>query len=547
MVNKGKVSMAKDPSIARKVRKLRASRDGWKERAAKKQQQLKRLRVTVRDLSVSRNYWKARFQELEQSVQPVQHSSTVNPGALPLLDLVWGVDQPATSQEDLASFQPITSDDLISAKGHVYPLLLVRLALTWVCDAHSSYRAAALLFSTLNGLGMAVGPCAETIRLWLLRVGLFLLRRPVPPYRDWVYLVDLTIRLGQHKCLVILGISLAQFRRNGCRLEHHDVHILSVQVLPHSSAKTIARHLHEVCQRTGTPLEIVSDHGSDILAGIRLFRAEYTEVIEIYDVTHALGILLEHQLEPDARWNVFVKDCQRTRQQLQQTTGSFLQPPAWRQKSCYLNLESHLAWANDMLLLLNAKADETVAKQLGLSVEQSRAWLEEKLGWIQGYQDEIRQWSYFVKIVKCAEEEIKQKGLRQSSWQRIRQHLQQGKPVSQREKHFRLQTLKLVRDEGAKVPARQCYVGSIDVLESLFGKYKELAERGPCREITANVLMIPLFVTPLTAELLREALESVHEQDVRLWVDDHLESTPQKKKRIVLAASHEKSEDLDLG
>ena len=97
------------------------------------------------------------------------------------------------------------------------------------------------------------------------------------------------------------------------------------------------------------------------------------------------------------------------------------------------------------------------------------------------------------------------------------------------------------------MPARQCYVGSNDVLESLFGKYKELAEHGPCREITANVLMIPLFVTPLTAELLRQALESVHEQDVRLWVEHHLESTPQKKKRIVLSASHEDSARPDLG
>jgi hypothetical protein len=29
----------------------------------------------------------------------------------------------------------------------------------------------------------------------LLRVGLFLLRRPLPPCTDWVYLLDLTIQL----------------------------------------------------------------------------------------------------------------------------------------------------------------------------------------------------------------------------------------------------------------------------------------------------------------------------------------------------------------
>src|SRR5829696_2142418 len=101
-----------------------------------------------------------------------------------------GVDEVPASPPDSratssSAFQPITAEDLLSAKGHFYPLFLVRLALTWVCDAHSSYRAASLIFSTLTGLGITSGPCAETIRLWLLRVGLFLLRRPLPKYHDW--------------------------------------------------------------------------------------------------------------------------------------------------------------------------------------------------------------------------------------------------------------------------------------------------------------------------------------------------------------------------
>ena len=99
----------------------------------------------------------------------------------------------------------ITLEELACAKGHVYPLLLVRLALTWACEAHTSYRGIALIFASLRGVVAAVGPCAETIRLWLLRVGLFLLRRPLPRCLDWVFLVDLTIQLGTHKCLVILG------------------------------------------------------------------------------------------------------------------------------------------------------------------------------------------------------------------------------------------------------------------------------------------------------------------------------------------------------
>jgi hypothetical protein len=439
----------------------------------------------------------------------------------------------------------ITADELLAAKGHVYPLFLVRMALDWVCDAHTSYRAAAFIFSTLTGLGIAFGPCAETIRLWLLRVGLFLLRRPLPPCTDWVYLLDLTIQLGQHKCLVILGISLARFRASGYRLDHHDVYVLSVQVLTHCTAETIDKHLTEARQRTGTPLQVVSDHGSDVWAGIRLFRGKYPTVIETYDITHGLAIVLKRYLEPDARWDGFVKGCQRTRQQLQQTAGSFLQPPAWRQKARYLNLEGHLVWANNMLLVLDAKANATVTEKLGCGAEQGEKWLEEKLGWLSEYQEDVRQWSCFQKVVKCAETEIKHNGLRGSSQRRIQQAMQDDKPVTERERQFLREVMKLVRGEGVKVPARQHYVGSTDVLESLFGKYKELADHGPCREITANVLMIPLFATALTATLLKQALESVHEHDVRLWVEQQLGVSPQKKKRAVLDAARQACKDPD--
>ena len=79
------------------------------------------------------------------------------------------------------------------------------------------------------------------------------------------------------------------------------------------------------------------------------------------------------------------------------------------------------------------------------------------------------------------------------------------------------------------MPVRQRYLGSTDVLESLFGKYKDLAEHAPSREITANVLMIPLLVTPLTPELLRQALETVRGQDVEQWLEEHL-GLPRRRK-----------------
>jgi hypothetical protein len=417
---------------------------------------------------------------------------------------------------------------------------LVHLALTWVCEAHGSYRGVALIFSSLQGVVAAAGPCAETIRLWLLRVGLFLLRRSPPRYSDWVFLVDLTIQLGEHKVLVILGLRLSDLRSKGYSPKHHDVHVLAMVVLRRCNGKTVAAHLGKVSKRVGVPVQIVSDHGSDVLAGIRLFmrkQQDQQHVVETYDITHGLAILLKKQLEPNPRWASFVQACCSTRLQLQQTAGSFLKPPAWRSKARFLNLESHLKWANDMLVLLQGSDVTALAKHLGLGDAEAVTWLEEKLEWLREYEDEVRVWSYFQKVVKVTEEEIKEGGLSRTSWRRVKHRLEGERQPIGIEKMFRGQVLSLVRKEGAKVPARQQYLGSSDVLESLFGKYKDLAAQAPCREITANVLMIPLLVTSLTADLLRQALEAIRAQDVEEWLDKHLGPSPQKKKREVLASA----------
>ena len=108
--------------------------------------------------------------------------------------------------------------------------------------------------------------------------------------------------------------------------------------------------------------------------------------------------------------------------------------------------------------------------------------------------------AYFQRVVKDAEEEIKRAGLSRTSWRRIKRRLIGESKLIGKERAFRRQVLAFVQKEGAKVPVRQRYLGSTDVLESLFGKYKDLAEHAPSREITANVLMIPLLVTPLTPE-----------------------------------------------
>jgi hypothetical protein len=60
----------------------------------------------------------------------------------------------------------------------------------------------------LAALADRPGPAAGTGRLWLLRLGLYRLQRPVETAGDWCWLVDHTALLGRQRLLVVLGARL---------------------------------------------------------------------------------------------------------------------------------------------------------------------------------------------------------------------------------------------------------------------------------------------------------------------------------------------------
>ena len=64
--------MNNEGNAARKARKLRVSREQWKQRSAEKQRRIRQLRVNVRDLCSSREYWKNRVKDLDQQLLALQ-------------------------------------------------------------------------------------------------------------------------------------------------------------------------------------------------------------------------------------------------------------------------------------------------------------------------------------------------------------------------------------------------------------------------------------------------------------------------------------------
>ncbi len=513
-----KTSVVSEPefksSPARLVRLFRRSRDIWKQRAADKQRALKKLRITVRDRSESRDHWKALARQQSQEIATLR---------LQLEQARQELSAPGRMHTGSCGGQ-LAPAELSAPKGHRHSVLVIRLGLLLYLDAHVSLRGVSeILLSLVSILGDALPlslPYHQTVRSWLLRCGLFLLRRDVPPRDDWVWILDGTIRVGQKKCLLILGVSLEQLQARPGAPEHHQVVVLDLCVTAHCTGADVEKRLKSLAGRVGVPKQLVSDHGSDLSKGVRLFQAANPVVVDTYDVTHKLACLVKTELEADPRWAEFLRYCTSSLFQLQQSRGAFLTPPGPRSLERYMNVDRHTEWASRMLAVLDMPEKTLVAELLASDEQEATSFLEEKLGWLRDFRQEVARYQRLVEAVKQTEEEVKNDGLTRRTAARLWQQMpaQLRRDASLRE--F-LRSLKgYLEKEGSKVPVGQSWLGTSDVIESLFGKYKCFLEKSPDGEVGASVLALPLLSVDVTAELVHEALLTVSAQDVRSWADE---------------------------
>ena len=497
-------------SAARLAWLYRRSRDTWKQRAADKQRALKKLRITVHDVSKSRDHWKTVARQQSQEIAALR------------LQLEQTRQELSTPARMLPG--PLVPAELSAPTGHRHPLLVIRLCLRWYLDAHVSLRGVSeILLSLVSVLGDTLSltlPYHQTVRSWLLRCGLFLLRREAPSRSDWVWILDCTIRLGQKKCFLILGVSLEQLRACQGALEHHQVVVLDLWVAAHCTGLDIEGRLKGLAKRVGMPKQIVSDHGSELSKGVRLFQENNPVVIDTYDVTHKLALMVKAELKTDQRWAEFLRYCTSSLFQLQQSRGAFLTPPAPRSLERYMNVDRHTEWATRMLAVLDMPDKTLVAELLGLDEQEANSFLEEKLGWLRDFRQEVARYQRIIEAVKLTEEEVKNDGLSPQTAARLWKRLPAGQRRDASLKEF-LRGLKgYLEEEGSKVPVGQSWLGTSDVLESLFGKYKCFLEKSPDGEVGASVLALPLLTVDLTAELVHETLLTVSVQDVRSWAND---------------------------
>jgi hypothetical protein len=386
------------------------------------------------------------------------------------------------------------------------------------------------------GLPFSV-PSWFTGRIWLLRLGYYKLTRKKEQAGDWVWIVDHTVQFGVEKCLVILGIRLSGLPPPGTPVSHEDVEPLALFPVKNSNGEIVYQQLEETIKETGIPREIIGDQGSDLKSGIEKFCKEHQKTCYIYDIKHKTANVLRNELQDDERWQEFTRLTAQTRQKVQQTSLSALAPPNQKTKARYMNIDILVQWGEKILIFLE-KEETTVDKMF------DQKQVKEKLGWVTQFRNDISEWKELFEIVAITESFVRKEGLYYNCHLRLDEIL----PLqvhTERAKKVREELLAFVSQESSKAKPSERLLGSSEVIESVFGKLKQLEQNQSKSGFTGMLLSVAAVVSKTTVDVVQKAMETVRTKQVLVWCKETLGKSLQSKRKEVFETYNKMEQKWD--
>lgn len=364
-------------------------------------------------------------------------------------------------------------------------------------------------------------PCYQTVRQWLLRIGLYELGRARSRGDDWVWLVDHTQQLGDQKGLLIVGLRLSDWDRSR-PLSHDDLEVLVLEPETTSTGESVCRHFDQLHQRLGAPRAVISDGASELRLAFALYRQRHPEATSVwlYDIKHFAALLLKRELKDDPTWKRFTAAANRTKQQCSVTALAALNPPNQRGQARYLNLQELLAWARKILALLDHPQG---AKAIGLDPEKFQA----KLGWLREHRQDIDHWSAAMRVIELTESHVRRSGVDRGVVEHLKPQLQAAatSPLSQR---LRDRLLAHLDEQAQQTKPGEHLPASSEVLESLIGTYKHLQGEQSHQGVTPLLLGLGALMTAdPPAENVQQALLAIHTRQLAAWCRERFGDTLQ--------------------
>ncbi len=394
-------------------------------------------------------------------------------------------------------------------------------------DASVSFRSVSAslktIFSCYSYFENRSIPASKTVSRWLTQVGYYKLTRDKEKAEDWVYIIDNSIQVGKHKSLLILGFRISNLPKMRA-LTFEDMEPLVLEIHEGVNAEVVNGAIKRASEKTGPPRVICSDEGPDIKPGVSKFVEEHPTTLYIPDTIHKASNLLKSELKDNIRWKRFTELAKESKQKIQLTKFAYLVPPSQRSKCRFMNIDQLVHWGLKMIDFL--KREECFSSK-------QRHLIEEHLGWLWDFEEDIKHFAVLSHILRCAREVVRNDGVHQDT-QKDFENFLMGLPLSFEECQFAGKILDFFGEQSAKAKPWEILHGSSEIIESLFGKLKNLSNLDSTKGFSSLVLAAAACVGKTDEKVIAKAMADCRLSHVNEWVEKSIGKTLQSKRRLAL-------------
>ncbi|MFQ5583566.1 MAG: hypothetical protein ACE5GL_03930 [Calditrichia bacterium] len=394
------------------------------------------------------------------------------------------------------------------AKRHQYPIWLVALCVRLRIDAGSSYESICkilVILQTSFHLSLPKLPCANTIQNWVSKVGLYSMKNMDADLenKELSLIPDESIRLGEEKQLLILAVPWQKQKQRALSFE--DVKVVYMKGSKSWDGVKISKVIDELKAKRGFEVKnVLSDENGNLKKAARL-----SGLVHLPEISHVVATCLRRTFGQDSDYKAFTKTIASYQSRGVNQDLSYLCPPKQRTKARFMNQQGIVNWAEKMLKRfegLNQKEKEFFSQlaqhQAIITVLATCLSIAKKVSLL------FKQLGLSGKTLGQAREIIKTVDRKEAYVNTFLKHLE----------GYLAQYQQFMNEHGeGSVHA------SSEIIESMFGKYKDKANNYALTGITNLNLELPLYCLEqenLTA-LIPFALENTFMSHLEKWKNEH--------------------------
>lgn len=388
-------------------------------------------------------------------------------------------------------------------------MVIISLALTLINKSGISYRAVPKVFKALNetlDLNFKI-PTHSTVLVWMKKQGVSNFKeKSFFEGNKWFLIIDESIQFGNKKLMAVMAVLASSVT---------DKALTYLDLIPLVLKSSTSWKAQQIKQEIINSIDVkdveyvVCDNGNNLKSTCSILNLPHVE-----DVNHKISGFIKKVYEKDAVFEGYIKHLSSLRGKSSLSNVAHLVPPNQRAMSRFMNLTPLFVWGKKTLnLIQNQKLNK---------------YELEKISFLLNYEAFITDTLLILNTLNWGQKRLKTNHFN---------HVQISECLTELKKLQSPKGLSIVEEitkyfeaTTAKFDTNKKIVCSSDILESCFGKYKEVVKLNKTIGVSDICLSISCLTNNLNLKELKKTLESIKIKDVKKWSDENIGESLFKKR-----------------